>query len=218
MQLPDMRNNTATAQSYPQGTADHHSPTRAQCAIRATDAANFILDEINFPHGLRGLVDALIGASGGRATFECTHLALAARLGLAGNDFARTKAVQRLLGRLEARQRASGISVFTVTRGGGIAQNKTKYGDHITPVMIAAMDEYFDHPQHKANPRGVLEPIARRRAATLPRKDAAPDADPLPKDDGELITLNLGRLDDIFAKSSRRASSRAAAIRMRLWS
>jgi hypothetical protein len=177
---------------------DANNVTAADCVIRATDAANFTLDEINFPHGLRGLVDALIGASGGRATFECSHLALAARLGLQGNEFARTKAVQRLLNKLEAWQRANGILLFTITRGGGIEQNTTKYADHITPVALAAMDEFFDHPQREVNPRGILEPIARRHAADLPKTTAQPESKPLPKDNGELIALSLGRMDDMF--------------------
>ncbi len=110
----------------PEPDAQPDAPQAADWFIRATDTTNFMLDELGFPHELRGLVDALIGASGGREYFDLSHLALAARLAIGDGEFARLKAVQRLLGKLEVWQRRKGVLLFAIVRGGGSKKKKDR--------------------------------------------------------------------------------------------
>ncbi len=176
------------------------APQAGDWFIRATDTTNFMLDELKFPHELRGLVDALIGASGGREYFELPHLALAARLAIGGGEFARLKAVQRLLGKLEVWQRRKGVLLFAIVRGGGIEKRKTAYRDHLTPVALAAADEALRDPYFWDDPRAALEPIARRMVGDLPELEPETGDEPpsLPDDDGKQITHNMTRIENIF--------------------
>jgi hypothetical protein len=176
------------------------APQAGDWFIRATDTTNFMLDDLKFPHELRGLVDALIGASGGREYFDLSHLALAARLAIGGGEFARLKAVQRLLAKLERWQRRKGVLLFAIVRGGGIEKRKTAYRDHLTPVALAAADEALRDPYFRDDPRAALEPIARRMVGDLPSFEPETGDEPpsLPDDDGKQITHNMTRIENIF--------------------
>jgi hypothetical protein len=213
---------SAQAEFAPTSLSDHQEPSladlRRETFTRTLDATTFILQAIKFPMKKRGVIDALQGASCGRdAEFELSHLSFAARLGLQEKEVeTQRKTVSRELDWLEAWQAKNGVLLFSITRGGGIGKEKTKYVDYLSTAADSA------HEQARTSARWrvkklrakLIREAARDAVANLPIYE--PDntnVGTMPADDGKVITGHRTRIRNIGRKCFERIAKNGGDVR-----
>jgi hypothetical protein len=131
-----------------------------------TDAANFLLADIECPPELRAFIDALIGVAGGRADFfTAGDELLAARLGRS------TKSVQRHRDELARWQKTNNMTLAEIedefTDGDG-KRHAHRYRVHLGRIAVETCNDARASEKWRANPGIALAEAARKKRNDLP--------------------------------------------------